>query len=551
MEGGANQNGGNPSAGGAGGHDGGVGNVTRPRAADDHYVILQGEDLRVPAERGVLANDTPVSLRATGPVNGDPRRPLAFDAKLSIAEDGSFHFTPNARFFGPYRFSYTAVNASGQVAIGNVEIRVVPTDIDLDAVVEGLGGYVLSGPAGSSLGAAIDRAFDVNADGLSDLVVGAPAAVDGAGAAFVVFGKIDLRSIELAPLSASSSERRFASIAAGANDGLGVSVSGLGDWNGDGTPDLMLGASAGNGRAYLVSGVDAVRGVALPTPRSYVLEGDTANLDVGRVVVGAGDVNGDGVQDALVSATNLDYGWIHVVFGSANLLGRAAVTGAPGLHVRAAAPLDGFPLAATGVGDLDGDGAAEVLASSDNGIVLLRGGIGYPPDVGQLTIDGSHGGWSVQRVRPGPASVAALGDVNGDRVPDFGYCEGSSFCRVVFGPPSTLASGWLVRGFSPKARALSLAGGGDVDGDGLADVLLSDERAAYVVYGKRGGFTDLDVGRLGVDGYSVRAASGGAITAMRCLGDSNGDGLADLALADATADEASGRVYVLFGVASR
>ena len=122
---------------------------------------------------------------------------------------------------------------------------------------------------------------------------------------------------------------------------------------------------------------------------------------------------------------------------------------------------------------------------------------------------------------------------------------------MVFGPPSTLANGWLLKGFSPKARSLSLAGGGDVDGDGLADVLLSDERGAYVVYGKRGGFTDLDVGRLGVDGYSVRAASGGAITAIQCLGDSNGDGLADLALADATADQASGRVYILFGVASR
>ena len=187
----------------------------------------------------------------------------------------------------------------------------------------------------------------------------------------------------------------------------------------------------------------------------------------------------------------------------------------------------------------------------DSSIVLLRGGIGYPPDVGQVTADGSHGGWSSRRATPGIAAVSALGDVNGDLVPDFGYCEGTAFCRVVFGPPSTLAAGWILNGFAPKSRKVQLAGGGDVDGDGLADVLLSDDRTAYLVYGKRAGFTDLNLARLGLDGCSLRAASGASITAIAILGDTNGDGLADFAIADSTADEGAGRVYVVFGVPAR
>jgi hypothetical protein len=552
MAGGAGQSGGSPSLGGAGGHDGGFVGVSQPRATDDHYVILQGEDFSVPAERGLLANDHPLNLRVASTVNADSARPTAFDAdQLDVAEDGSFHFTPLLRFFGQYRFSYTAMNATRQAALGSVEIRVVPTNIDLDALVDGLGGYVLYGPPGSALGTAVDRAFDVDGDGLRDLVVGAPAAEDGAGAAFVVFGKQDLRSLDLVPLPASTKERRFASIGAGPSDSLGVSVSGLGDWDGDGTPDLVLGGNGGNGRAYVVSGSDVTGAVTLPTSRGYLLEGDAANLDVGRVVHGAGDVNGDGVPDALVSASNLEYGWIHVLFGSVGRSGRATVTGAPGLHTRGALRADGFPLAAVGVGDVDGDGAADVLTSSDSSMVLLRGGIGYPPDVGQVTIDGTRGGWSSQRAAPGIAAVAELGDVNGDKLVDFGYCEGTLYCRVLFGPPTTLSNGWLLTGFSRLTRKVLLAGGGDVDGDGLSDVLLSDDRGAYLVYGKRSGFTDTNLAQLGVDGYSIRAAKGGTISALAILGDTNADGLADLALADATADAGAGRVYVLFGVAAR
>jgi hypothetical protein len=553
VGGGSGQSGGSPSVAGAGGSDGGFGGVSHPRTTDDHYVILQGEDLSVPVDRGLLANDSPLNLRVATSVNADAARPVAFNAELDIEGDGSFHFTPIARFFGQYRFSYTAMNAVRQTALGSVEIRVVPTDVDLDTIVDGVGGYVLYGPPGSALGAAVDSASDIDGDGLRDLVVGAPTAEDGAGAAFVVFGKQDLRAIDLVPLPRATKERRFAAIEAGASDALGVSVSGLGDWDDDGTPDLMLGASGGNGRAYVVSGSDVTGAVTLPTSRGYLLEGDSANVDVGRVVRRAGDVNGDGVPDALVSASNpnLDYGWMHVLFGSPERSGRATVTVAPGLHVRGAFPGDGFPMAAVGVGDVDGDGASDVLTSSDSSIVLLRGGIGYPSDVGQVSIDGARGGWSSQRALPGVAAVAALGDVNGDGVPDFGYCEGTSYCRVVFGPPTTLSSGWVISGFSRLARKVLLTGGGDVDGDQLADVLLSDERGAYLVYGKRSGFTELNLAQLGVEGYSIHPAKGGTITAISVLGDSNGDGLADLALTDASADAGAGRVYVLLGVAAR
>lgn len=538
--------GGSGGASGAGGRRSGV---SIPRLQNDEYVVRQGSELRVDRSAGLLANDTPVNLRVTESHAVDAELPREFDARLTVEEDGAFDFVPDPRFFGEYHFSYTAKNADGDSDSAQIIVRVVPVDIELDTVLAGVGGFVIEGPASASTGSAIDRAYDVNADGLRDIVIGAPGANGGDGAVFVVFGKNDSAAVDLAR-EPDAMHPEFAELDAGALEALGVSVSGLGDLDGDGAGDLVLGASGGRGRAYVVLGKDVVGHVTLPLRDGYMLEGDSANTDVGRIVRGVGDVDGDTIPDVLVSSQNQDYGWIHVLFGKSSLRGRATLTSAPAFHVRAAFPDDRFPIGAAGVSDLDADGAAEVFVSSDTRFVLLKGGTSYPSDVGQLTTDGSRGGFTATRSTPGDAPVAALADINGDGVRDVGYCDDPNACHVIFGPPELLAPDWSFSGFSRRANSVIIAGGSDLDGDRLADVVLADDRAAYVVYGRRTGYSEIDLRTLGVDGYTLRAASDGAISAISVVGDVNGDGLSDLAIADAAVSDGAGRVYVVFGVRS-
>jgi hypothetical protein len=279
--------------------------------------------------------------------------------------------------------------------------------------------------------------------------------------------------------------------------------------------------------------------------------GDSANVGVGALLRGGGDLDGDGIPDALVSGLNGATGWLHVPFGDAMLSGQLSVTGLAGAHVRGATEGDAFPLDAAFVGDLDGDGGAEVIAASSSTLYLLSGSEGFPVDAGTASVGGTRGNFRSARSAEGPVSVAGLGDVNHDGANDIAYCDGTATCTVVLAPISTLSQGTPFFGFDTDTQRLAVGGGGDVDGDGIFDVLFSDDRKAYLVYGTRAGFLPTDVGRLGQNGFSVVAAPGGSITAANLIGDVNGDGLADLAIADATADGGNGRVYVVFGLASR
>lgn len=555
MVGGSAGSGGALAAGRGGGTSAGAGGeAPAPLLTDDHYAMLQGESLNVLSSFGVLANDAPSDLQVVAFSSVDP--PEDFEIAIDIRADGGFEFRPSRRFFGLHRVRYTAENLDGERAEAEVEFRVVPTGIDLEAVSKGIGGFVLEGAAGDALGVSLDFVDDIDGDGKDELLIGAPGASLGAGAAYLVRGKEDLAPIQLELLPRRTSERRFLSFEGQPEDAAGVSVSGIGDLDEDGTGDLVIGANGGSGRAYVVFTGGRSGGSMLSSELGYTLVGDSANGDVGRVVSGAGDVNGDGVPDVLVSSRNLNFGWIHVVFG--NVL--TAVEGAPrtallseatGLHLRAAEPDDAFPLSAARALDVDDDGYGEVFLVSHSSFLLLLGGTAYPADAGEPRPDGSLGGWSLLRGGPpAPASVGRAGDVDKDGVPDLVYCEGVLHCKVVFGPPSTLASGWNFVGFTPGTTKLIAAGGGDFDGDGFADLLFADDRSAYAVFGRPTGHSELNVAALGRAGYAIRAPSEGTITALAIVGDVNGDGISDLAIGDASANGGAGRVYVVFGVYS-
>lgn len=552
-----------PASGGGGGEGGGSGGVARggspdgqggaarkaapPQAFDDDYFLRQGEVLSVRDNGGVLVNDAPNELVVASYEDAPDAVPDGFDAEFSISQQGALQFKPDPRFFGTYELRYTARNRDGAEDEAVVRVHVAPVAATLDVLSSDVGGIVFEGKErGDRLGTAVCAAGDVDGDGLPDLLAGAPGVAAGAGAAYVVFGRRGLASLDL---SGTLTDDAYAAFVGRAGDGLGQTLAT------QPAPErlLLLGAPEGPGRVYRVAHQRALRGknTALEADSGAALSGDESTAAVGRLLADAGDVNGDGRRDLVLAHDAGERGVLRVVFGDGLPLSAQALVDAPGIEL-AAAEGEGFPFAVAGAGDQNGDGLAEVLAASGSSFLLLAGGSEYPPSEAEVSIDGSAWGFRSVRAAPGTsAAVAPVGDLDDDGFQDLAYCDGAIGCRVVKTPPSTLTNGWRVTGFGTSASRLMVAPAGDLDADGIPDIAFAEESQIYVVYGRPAGHADVNVGLLDRAGFRLSMPAGRPVTALAGVGDVNGDRIDDLAIGDADARSGAGRLYVVFGVSSR
>ncbi|MEM7310369.1 MAG: integrin alpha [Planctomycetota bacterium] len=397
--------------------------------------------------------------------------------------------------------------------------------------------YTWEGDApGDRLGAAVGAAGDVDGDGFADVIAGAPhadGAVPSSGAARVYSGATGVVLLALE----------------GPPEGgwFGAAVDGAGDLDGDGLPDLVIGAPlAGSaaGCAQVRSGHDG-------TPL-WSWTGDLPGDRFGEAVAGAGDVDADGVPDLVIGAPH--------AAAPATLAGRVRVlSGGDGtvLHTFEGAWGDLLGAAVSSAGDVDLDGRADVLVGAplqDAG--AFNAGAAY-------VFSGSDGATLHAFLGAQP------GDQLGDRVAHAGDVDADGWSDLLLGSPGADAAGIdsgaaEVRSGADGALLLYLTGGagseylaavapaGDADADGYADVAIGAASSAaaaaeagsvWIVSGATGGELAALHGHEGFDWFGASLAG---------LGDTNGDGRFDLAVgAPGHDDDAAkaGKAHVLSGVA--
>ncbi len=292
-----------------------------------------------------------------------------------------------------------------------------------------------------------------------------------------------------------------------------------GDVNGDGFDDVLTGAFNNDAKDILLGGKAA-------------LGASTIELKPGNPWVyhqsGIGDINGDGINDVVTQYGNRNgdgSGTAYVYLGDKNSTAWNPSQEFSARGVGAAGDLDG-----NGLSDFVriGDGKDMQTSSVQYG---TAGAITSANIQKDLNFGMSSGGGAYN----GGQHSDAVGDFNGDGLNDLVTSHGIFFGSREGGISSTANRSWITGPNADKANEVqAVSAAGDVNGDGFADVIVQDGYQAFVVFGgTQEGPITLSTGGLGSNGFVIDTSRAGTqltkYSMVAGIGDVNGDGLADVA----------------------
>ncbi|MBI2027483.1 MAG: FG-GAP repeat protein, partial [Deltaproteobacteria bacterium] len=408
--------------------------------------------------------------------------------------------------------------------------------------------------AGDRFGSSVSGAGDVNNDGFADVIVGAYVDDNGgtdSGVAFIFYGSASLA----ASIDASAANVKL--IGEDVDDRFGFSVSEAGDVNNDGFADVIVGAyfdddgGANSGVAFIFYGSTSLAASIDASAANVKLIGEDVGDQFAVSVSGAGDVNNDGIADVIVGARydgdgGTASGVTFIFYGSTSL---PASIDASLANVKLigedADDLFGFSVSAAG--DVNNDGIADVIVGArtddDGGDVSGVAFIFYGSKSLATSIDASAANVKLIGEDTNDQfgfSVSGAGDVNNDGIADVivgarydddgGDSSGVAF--IFYGSTNLAASidasaanVKLIGEDTNDQFGISVSGAGDVNNDGIADVVVGARYdddggdasgVAFIFYGSKSLATSIDasaakVKLIGEDAsdYFGRSVSGG------------------------------------------
>ena len=331
---------------------------------------------------------------------------------------------------------------------------------------------------GEQFGWSVSSAGDVNKDGYSDVIVGAPlndAAGEDAGRTYVFFGGPSMDNIADVVMTGQAT-----------GDNFGYSIASAGNFNGNGFNDIWDDVIVGSfyndgggldaGRAYVYFGGNTMDNFA-----DIIFTGLAAGDWLGISVASAGDVNGDSYGDIIVGASRSDIGGTNS--GAAYIFhGALTPDNISDATIFGVGNGDEFGSSVACAGDMNGDGFSDVIAGScfndqygsDAGMVRIS--LGGNPNSGTSFYGENTDDWFGK-------SVASAGDVNGDGFSDiivgspFNDAGGNNAGRsyIYFGGTSLFintAPDIVMTGKPVDQFGWAVANAGDFNGDGLSDPLV-------------------------------------------------------------------------------